>query len=179
MEAYSDSSTARASSRFRRGNSRTRPLWTHSQRPWRKGWQFVCWTAVPVEARMWARNNGELTWPATSRRLRSCHAGSMLLKTAGVSASEPYQPTPKPSLLVVEQFLDQDAMFTLATVRETIHDRRNPFGSGVEREKTRSVIQPVKAVERRQVGRLGGPWPDGLVAGNRAPSELRWACGSR
>ena len=62
---------------------------------------MVCWTAVPVEARMCARNSGDSTWLATSRRLRSFQAGSMLRKTAGVSVLAPYQPTPKPSPLVV------------------------------------------------------------------------------
>src|SRR4029450_5785452 len=52
-----------------------RPLWTHSQRPWRNGWQLVCWTAVPVEARMWARNSGEETWPARSGGLRGRQGG--------------------------------------------------------------------------------------------------------
>jgi hypothetical protein len=37
------------------------PLCIHIQRPCRKGWQFVCCTAVPVDARMWAKNNGERT----------------------------------------------------------------------------------------------------------------------
>ena len=38
--------------------------------------------------------------PESSRRLRSFQAGSMLWKTAGVSAP-PYQPIPKPSPFVV------------------------------------------------------------------------------
>ena len=33
---------------------------------------------------MWAKNSGDSTWEATSRRLRSFQAGSMLWKTAGV-----------------------------------------------------------------------------------------------
>jgi hypothetical protein len=41
IAGYSDGSTARTRSRLTRGNSRMRPLWTHSQRPWRKGWA-VC-----------------------------------------------------------------------------------------------------------------------------------------
>src|SRR5215207_6246719 len=92
MYGYNESSTASASSRLTRPKSFTNPLWTHSQRPWRKGWQLVCWTAVPVEARMCARKMGDSTWLATSRRLRSFHAGSMLWKTAGVWVFAPYQP---------------------------------------------------------------------------------------
>ena len=71
----------------------------NSQRPWRNGWQFVCWTGEPVEARMCANTSPELIWPESSRRLRSFQAGSMLRKTPGVSWS-PYQPRPKPSPLV-------------------------------------------------------------------------------
>ena len=100
MAGYSDGSTASTSSRFTLANSRIIPLWTQSQRPWRKGWQLVCWTAVPVEARMWARNSGEATWPASSRRLRSLQAGPTSRNTPGVSP-EVYQPTPNPSPLVV------------------------------------------------------------------------------
>src|SRR5918997_236736 len=94
MYGYSDSSTANVSSRFSRAKSCTRPLWTQSHRPYRNGWQLVCWTAVPVEARMCARKSGDSTWPATSRRLRSFQAGSMLRNIAGVSVFASYQPTP-------------------------------------------------------------------------------------
>jgi hypothetical protein len=76
------------------------PLCIHSQRPCRNGWQFVCCTGVPVDARMWANTIGLVMWPAISRRLRSFQAGSMLLNTPGVSRS-PYQPTPNPSPFVV------------------------------------------------------------------------------
>ena len=38
-------------------------------------------------------------WPASSRRLSSFQAGSVLWKTPGVSGA-PYQPTPNPSPLV-------------------------------------------------------------------------------
>ena len=71
----------------------------NSQRSWRKGWQLVCCTALPIAARMWVKNSGELMWPASSRRLLSFHAGSMLWKTPGVSGA-PYQPTPNPSPFV-------------------------------------------------------------------------------
>ena len=40
--------------------SRITPLCIHSQRPWRNGWQFVCWTGEPDEARMCANTSGEL-----------------------------------------------------------------------------------------------------------------------
>ena len=54
------------------------PLCIQSQRPWRKGWQLVCWTAVPVVARMWAKTRPAAAWAESSRRLRSFQAGSML-----------------------------------------------------------------------------------------------------
>ena len=101
MYGYSDSSTASARSRFTRAEVVHEAVVDPEPLPWRNGWQLVCWTAVPVEARMWARKRGDSTWPATSRRLRSFQAGSMLRKRAGVSVSWPYQPTPKPSPLVV------------------------------------------------------------------------------
>ena len=77
-----------------------KPLCIHSQRPCRNGWQLVCCTGEPVEARMCAKTSGDEMWPESSCRLRSFQAGSMLRKTPGVSCS-PYQPTPKPSPLVV------------------------------------------------------------------------------
>jgi hypothetical protein len=49
---------------------------------------------------MWAKTSPERMCPASSRRFLSFHAGSTLLKTAGMSDS-PYQPTPKPSPFVV------------------------------------------------------------------------------
>ena len=81
-------------------NRAIEPLCIHSQLPWRNGWQFVCCTGVPVEARMWAKTSPERTCDDSSRRLRSFQAGSTLLKTAGVSSS-PYQATPNPSPFVV------------------------------------------------------------------------------
>ena len=77
----------------------TKPLCMKSQRPLRNGWQFVCCTGEPVEARMCAKTSGEAMCPDNSRRLRSFQAGSMLRKTPGFSCS-PYQPTPKPSPFV-------------------------------------------------------------------------------
>src|SRR5881275_2695887 len=71
----------------------------NSQLSWRNGWQLVCCTALPIAARMCVKNNGELMWSASSRRLLSFHAGSVLRKTPGVGGA-PYQPTPKPSPLV-------------------------------------------------------------------------------
>ena len=76
------------------------PLCIQSQRPWRNGWQFVCCTGVPVEARMCAKTRPERTCAASSRRLRSFQAGSMLWNGRASSPS-PYQPTPKPSPFVV------------------------------------------------------------------------------
>src|SRR5688572_19751241 len=49
---------------------------------------------------MCASTRGDLICPASSRRLRSFHAGSVLRNTPGVSPV-PYHPTPKPSPLVV------------------------------------------------------------------------------
>ena len=54
------------------------PLCIHSQRPWRNGWQFVCCTAEPVEARMWAKTRPADAWAESSWRLRSFQAGSAL-----------------------------------------------------------------------------------------------------
>ena len=76
------------------------PLWTNSQRPWRNGWQLVCCTGVPVVARMCARNSGDSTLAATSRRLTSLQAGVML-RYRPVRPPPPYaKPSPKPSPLV-------------------------------------------------------------------------------
>ena len=72
----------------------------NSQRSWRKGWQLVCCTALPIAARMWVKKCDELMWLASSCRLWSFQAGSVLWKTPGVGLS-PYQPTPKPSPFVV------------------------------------------------------------------------------
>ena len=69
------------------------PLWTNIHWPYRNGWQLVCCTGVPVEARTWARNSGELICALTSRRLRSPHAGDALRNRPGTSAV-PYQPRP-------------------------------------------------------------------------------------
>ena len=49
---------------------------------------------------MCAKTSGEATCMASSRRLRSFQAGSVPWKTPGVGWA-PYQPTPKPSPLVV------------------------------------------------------------------------------
>ena len=49
---------------------------------------------------MCASTRGDLICPASSRRLRSFHAGSVLRNTPGVSLV-PYHPTPKPSPFVV------------------------------------------------------------------------------
>jgi hypothetical protein len=76
IAAYSDGSTASDRSRLTCGKPRISPLWTHSQRPRRNGWPLVCWTAVPVEARMWARSQlpgrasrwARLSAPAEQRR---------------------------------------------------------------------------------------------------------------
>ena len=76
------------------------PLCIHSQLPWRNGWQFVCWIAEPVEARMCAKTRPADAWPESSRRLRSFQAGSVLRNNPGYGA-DPYQPTPNPSPLVV------------------------------------------------------------------------------
>jgi hypothetical protein len=39
---------------------------------------LVCWTSLPIAARMCVKNSGELMWPAISRRLLSFQAGSVL-----------------------------------------------------------------------------------------------------
>lgn len=90
--------TADARSRLTAAKSPRCPLCIHSQRPCRKGWQFVCWTVEPLEARMCAKTSREATCMASSRRLRSFQAGSVPWKTPGEGWA-PYQPTPKPSPL--------------------------------------------------------------------------------
>ena len=67
-------------SRFTTGHSRIAPLCIQSQRPWRNGWQFVCWIAVPVEARMCANTSGETRCCARSFEFLSFQAGSTLLE---------------------------------------------------------------------------------------------------
>ncbi len=42
----------------------------NSQRSWRKGWQLVCCTALPIAARMWVKNNGELVAPGKLAQIR-------------------------------------------------------------------------------------------------------------
>ena len=49
------------SSRRTSWNPAMEPLCIHSQRPCRNGWQFVCCTGVPVDARMWANTIGLVT----------------------------------------------------------------------------------------------------------------------
>ena len=76
------------------------PLCIQSQRPWRNGWQFVCWTGVPVEARMCAKTVRERTWPA----VRAGCGRSTPARCCGrppARPPSPYQPTPKPSPFVV------------------------------------------------------------------------------
>ena len=100
ISGKSEGSTAMANSRFTAGKSQMSPLCIHSQLPWRNGWQLVCWTAEPVEARMCAKTRRADAWADSSRRLRSFQTGSVLWYTPGFGA-DPYQPTPKPSPLVV------------------------------------------------------------------------------
>lgn len=51
---------------------------------------------------MWAKNSGERTWSAISRRLRLFQAGPMSLRIAGLPVSSSvYHPTPNPSPFVV------------------------------------------------------------------------------
>lgn len=50
---------------------------------------------------MWAKNRGERTWLAISRRLRLLQAGPISRTIAGVVISGPNQPTPNPSPFVV------------------------------------------------------------------------------
>src|SRR5215203_7075348 len=100
MSGKSTGSTSMARSRRTLRSPSMYPLCIHNQRPWRNGWQLVCWTGDPVDARMCASTRGDTICPASSRRLRSFQAGSVLRNTPGVSPV-PYQPTPKPSPFVV------------------------------------------------------------------------------
>src|SRR3954465_5469705 len=112
IDGKSSGSTARTRSRFSWWKSLIAPLCTQSQRSWRKGWQFVCCTAVPVLALMWAMKRPEDVERASSRRLTSFHAGPTSRKSTGMpvprvagrpvaAPSTPYQPTPNPSPFVV------------------------------------------------------------------------------
>src|SRR4029077_11365478 len=99
ISGYSAGSTASARSRLTVSQSPISPLCTQSHLQYRKGWQFVCCTGVPVVARTCARKRCDSTWPASSRRLRSFQAGSVLLKLPGSPEAE-YHPMPKPSPFV-------------------------------------------------------------------------------
>ena len=78
ISGYSDGSTAKTRSRFTTWKSRITPLCIHSHLSYRNGWQFVSCTGLPVDARMWAKTSGERMCAASSCRLRSFQAGSML-----------------------------------------------------------------------------------------------------
>ena len=73
--------TASVRSRFTAWYSRIMPLCIQSQRPCWNGWQFVCWTGDPVEARMCAKTRPDVRCAERARRFQSFHAGSMLRKT--------------------------------------------------------------------------------------------------
>ena len=79
MFANSSGATLSISSRRISWKPAITPLWTISQRPWRNGWQLVCWIAVPVVARTCAMNSGDSMCSASSRRFASPHAGATLL----------------------------------------------------------------------------------------------------
>ena len=85
MSANRSGSTSMARSRFISWKPARAPLCIHSQLSWRKGWQLVCCTAEPVEARMWAKTRPALAWAHSSRRFRSFQAGSVLRNRPGVS----------------------------------------------------------------------------------------------
>ena len=78
MWGNSAGSTSSVRSRLTEAKSAIAPLCIQSQRPCRKGWQLVCWTGVPVVARMCANTRPADAWPEISRRLRSLQAGSVL-----------------------------------------------------------------------------------------------------
>jgi hypothetical protein len=60
MDGYRSGSMASMSSRFTRWKSAISPLCIHSHFPYRNGWQFVCCTGEPEDARMWASTIPEL-----------------------------------------------------------------------------------------------------------------------
>ncbi|GAA2778113.1 hypothetical protein GCM10020219_056710 [Nonomuraea dietziae] len=75
---------------------------------------MVCCTAVPVDERMWAKNSGERTWSAISRRLRLFQAGPVSLKIAGVAMSSVYQPMPNPSPFVVSTPIRERRLWSIS-----------------------------------------------------------------
>ncbi len=93
--------------------SRIIPLCMNSHLPWRNGWQFVCWMAPPVEARMCASTSGDFRCAEMFWRLRSFQAGSTLWKTPGVSPT-PYQPMPNPSPFVVSAPISEWRLWTIS-----------------------------------------------------------------
>ena len=146
-------------SRLSSWNPAIDPLCIHSQRWYRNGWQFVSWTAVPVEARTWAKKIPDRTWAASSRRLRSLQAGPMPRNSAGSATPGSYQPTPKPSPLVV---VDAQAGVT-ALVDERV---RGLVEQRAEQDRRAGEDHPT--THGRIVGRRG-----------RGPGPLRRSCRER
>ena len=77
------------------------PLCIHSQRPWRKGWQFVCCTGEPDEARMCAKTSRELDVRREIAQVPVVPGRLDAVERRRASRSAPYQPMPKPSPFVV------------------------------------------------------------------------------
>jgi len=77
---------------------------------------------------MCAKNSGELTCPASSRRFASFQAGSILRNTPGTGAAS-YQPTPNPSPLVVSR----PSAAGFLTYREAVEAGPQPPGTARRR----------------------------------------------
>jgi len=77
---------------------------------------------------MCAKNSGEVTCPASSRRFASFQAGSMLRNTPGTGAAS-YQPTPNPSPLVVSR----PSAAGFLTYREAVEAGPQPPGTARRR----------------------------------------------
>ena len=92
---------ASARSRRRSGKSPTTPLCTKSQRPWRKGWQFVSCTAVPGRRAHVGEDERRRDVRGQRAQVRVPPGRATTLWNTPGSTPVPYHPTPKPSPFVV------------------------------------------------------------------------------
>src|SRR3954470_13917613 len=183
-------------SRLIAANSFMYPLCMNSQRPWRKGWQFVCCTALPIAARMCAKKCDELTCAASSLRLRSFQAGSVLWKTPGVGGAA-YHPTPNPSPFVVSAPSRECRLWSISECAGEYSASRRRIGEP-EYASQRHIVRLLEAYAApaaRGVGAISAPkiqrigkkmpiqnravWPLRSVAKPRKNQAVRYNAASR